>query len=102
MSTNEELLRIVNLTNELNQNVAKQQAETNAKNMREIVETQIENTRKILEIFIKELATANSQLSQNEGQKILLKNLEKPNKFATPSPLVSIDRFVKNYRDYIY
>ena len=96
MSTNEELQQIFNLTNELNQNVAKQQAETNAKNMREIVETQIENTRQILETFIKELATANSQLSQNEGQKILL------NKFATPSPLVSIDRFVKNYRDYIY
>ena len=101
MSTNEELLRIVNLTNDLNQKVAKQQAETNSKNMREIVETQIENTQQILEAFIKELAIANNQLSNNEGKKILLKNLEKPKKFSIPSPLVSIDRFVKDYSDYI-
>ena len=101
MATNEELLRIVNLTNELNNQASKEQTELNAKNMREIVETQIENTRQILETFIKELAAANSQLYKNEGKKILLKTLEKPNKFFTPSPLVSIDRFVKNYNDYI-
>ena len=101
MATNEELLRIVNLTNELNNQAAKEQTELNAKNMREIVETQIEKTRQILETFIKELATANSQQSQNEGKKILLKTLEKPKKFSIPSPLVSIDRFVKDYRDYI-
>ena len=101
MATTEELQQIFNLANELNQNVAKQQTEINAKNMREIVETQIENTRQILETFIKELATVNSQLSQNEGKKILLKNLEKPKKFFIPSPLASIDRFVKDYRDYI-
>ena len=101
MATNEELLRIVNLTNELNNQAAKEQTELNAKNMREIVETQIEKTRQILETFIKELATANSQQSQNEGKKILLKNLEKPKKFSIPSPLVSIDRFVKDYCDYV-
>ena len=96
-----QLQEIFNLANELNQNVAMQQTEINAKNMREIVETQIKNTRQILETFIKELATANSQLSQNEGKKILLKNLEKPKKFFIPSPLVSIDRFVKDYCDYV-
>ena len=101
MATTVELQEIFNLAKELNQNVAKQQTEINAENMREIVETQIENTRQILETFIKELVTANSQLSKNEGKKILLKNLEKPKKFSIPSPLVSIDRFVKDYRDYI-
>ena len=101
MATTAQLQEIFNLANELNQNVARQQSEINAKNTREIVETQIENTRQILETFIKELTTANTQLSKNEGKKILLKTLEKPNKFSIPSPLVSIDRFVKDYRDYI-
>ena len=96
-----ELKQIANLVNELNQKTAAQQTEINAKNMREIVKTQIENTRQILETLIKELAAANGQLSQNEGKKILLKNLEKPKKFFIPSPLVSIDRFVKDYCDYV-
>ena len=101
MATTEELHQLTNLVNELSRKTAMQQNETNAKNMREIVETQIENTRQILEALIKELATANNQLSKNEGKKILLKNLEKPKRFSIPSPIVSIDRFVKDYRDYI-
>ena len=101
MATTEELHQLANLVNELSRKTAMQQNEINAQNMREIVETQIEKTRQILETLIKELAAANSQLSQNEGKKILLKNLEKPKKFFIPSPLVSIDRFVKDYCDYV-
>ena len=101
MFTTEELQQLTNLVNGLRQETVTRQNEVNAKNMREIVETQIENTQQILEALTKELAAANNQLSKNEGKKILLKTLEKPNKFAIPSPLVSIDRFVKDYRDYI-
>ena len=63
MATTEDVYQIFNLTNELNQNVAKQQAEANAKNMRETVEKQTEATQQILEALTKQLekATKNSK-----------------------------------------
>ena len=101
MATNEELQQIVNLTSELNQNVAKEQAETNAKNMREIVEKQTEATQQILDNLIQQLEEATQLATQNERKKILTKNLIRPEKFSEPTRYISINHFVKTYCDYV-
>ena len=99
--TSEELQQIVNLTNQLNQNFAKQQAETNAKNMREIVEKQTEATGQILEALIQQLEESSKLATQNERKEILTKNLIGPEKFSKPTRYISINRFVKIYCDYV-
>ena len=101
MATTEVLQQIFNLTNELNQNVAKQQAEINAKNMREIVEKQTEATRTILDNLIQQLEKATQLATQNERKKILTKNLIQPDKFSEPTRYISINRFVKTYCDFV-
>ena len=101
MATTEELQQIFNLTKELNQNVAKQQAETNAKNMREIVEKQTEVTRQILDALIKQLEETTEQATQNDQKKILMKNLNRPEKFSEPTRYISINRLVKTYCEYV-
>ena len=101
MATTGQLQHIFNLTNELNQNVAKQQAETNAKNMREIVDIQTEATREILHNLIQQLEKATQLATQNEKKKILTKNLIGPDKFSEPTRYISINRFVKTYCDFV-
>ena len=101
MTTTEQLEHIVNLTNELNQNVAKEQAETKAKNMREIAEKQTEATQQILDALIQQLEKATERASQNERKKILTKNLIQPNRFSEPTRYISINRFVKTYCNYV-
>ena len=101
MATNEGIQQIINLTNEMNQNVAKQQAETNAKNMREIVDKQTKATKEILDNLIKQLEKATERATQNERKKILTKNLIRPEQFSEPTRYISIDRFVKIYCDYV-
>ena len=101
MATTEELHQIFNLTNELNQNVAKQQASANTKNMREIVEKQTEATREILDNLIQHLEKATELATQNERKKILTKNLVRPDKFSEPTRYISINRFVKTYCDFV-
>ena len=101
MATTEQLQQIFNLTYELNQNVAKQQAEANAKNMREIVEKQTEATQQILDALIEQLEVTNKLATQNERKKILTKNLIRPEKFSEPTRYISINRFVKTYCDFI-
>ena len=101
MATKEQLQQIFNLTNELNQNVARQQAEATAKNMREIVEKQTEATKEILDNLIQELEKATERATQNERKKILTKNLIRPEKFSEPTRYISINRFVKTYCDFI-
>ena len=101
MATAKELQQILNLTNELNQNTAKQQAKVNAKNMREIVEKQTKATREILDALIKQLEKATELATQNERKKILTKNLIRPEKFSEPTRYISINRFVKIYCDYV-
>ena len=101
--TTEELQQISNLANELNQNTLKQQTETNAKNMREkkIVEKQSEATREILDNLIKQLEKATELATQNEQKKILMKNLNRPDRFSEPTRYISINRFVKTYCDFV-
>ena len=101
MATADELQQIINFTNKLNQNVAKQQAETNAKNLREIVEKQTEATREILDNLIQQLEKATELATQNERKKILTKNLIRPDKFSEPTRYISINRFVKTYCDFV-
>ena len=101
MATTEHLQQIVNLTNELNQNAARQQTEKNAKNMREIVEKQTEATKEILDNLIQQLEKATQLATQNERKKILTKNLIGPDKFSEPTRYISINRFVKTYCDFI-
>ena len=101
MATTEQLQQNFNLMNELNQNVAKQQAETNAKNMREIVEKQTEATQQILDNLIQQLEKATQLATQNERKKILTKNLIRPDKFSEPTRYISINRFVKIYCDFV-
>ena len=101
MATTEQLQQISNLTNELNQNVARQQAEANAKNMREIVKKQTEATREILDNLIRQLEKATQLTTQNERKKILMKDLIRPEKFSEPTRYISINRFVKTYCDYV-
>ena len=101
MATTEELQQIFNLTNELNQNVAKQQAEANVKNTREIVEKQTEATKEILDNLIEQLEKATQLANQNERKKILTKNLIRPEKFSEPTRYTSINRFVKTYCDFV-
>ena len=97
----EKLQQIVNLTNELNQNVAKQQAKTNANHMREIVEKQTEATQQILDTLLKQLEEISKRSEQNERKKILTKNLIRPYKFSEPTRYISINRFVKTYVDFV-
>ena len=101
MATNEELQQIVNLTSELNQNVAKQQAEANAKNIREIVEKQTEATKQILDTLLKQLEEISKRSEQNGRKKILTQNLIQPEKFSEPTRYISVNRFVKTYCDYV-
>ena len=101
MATTEEVHQIFNLTNELNQNVAKQQAEANVKNMREIVEKQTEATQQILDNLIQQLEKATERATQNDRMKILTKNLIRPEKFSEPMRYISINRFVKSYCDFV-
>ena len=101
MATTEEVHQIFNLTNELNQNVAKQQASANAKNMREIVEKQTEATKEILDNLIQQLEKATELATQNERKKILTKNLIRPETFSEPTRCISINRFVKTYCDFV-
>ena len=101
MTTIEELQQIVNLASELNQNVAKHQTETNAKNMREIVEKQTEVTQQILDTLLKQLEEISERSEQNERKKILTKNLIRPDKFSEPTRYISINRFVKTYCDFV-
>ena len=101
MATAEEVQQIINLTNELNQNVAKEQTENNAKNMREIVEKQTEATKEILDNLIEQLEKATQLANQNERKKILTKDLIRPDKFSEPTRYISINRFIKTYCDYI-
>ena len=101
MATTEQLQQILNLSNELNQNVAKQHAEANAKNMREIVDKQTEATREILDNLIQQLEKATQLATQNERKKILTKNLIRPEKFSEPTRYISINRFVKTYCDFV-
>ena len=101
MATTEVLQQIVNLTTELNQNVTKEQAETNAKNMREIVKKQTEATQQILDTLLKQLEEISERSKQNERKKILTKNLIRPDKFSEPTRYISINRFVKTYCDFI-
>ena len=97
----EELQQIVNLTNELNQNVTKEQAETNATNLREIAEKQTEATQQILDTLLKQLEEISERSTQNERKKILTKNLIRPDKFSEPTRYISINRFVKTYGDFV-
>ena len=101
MATSATLQQIFNLTNKLNQNVAKQQAETNANNMREIVEKQTEATKEILDNLIQQLEKATQLATQNERKKILTKNMIQPDKFSEPTRYISINRFVKTYCDFV-
>ena len=101
MATTDQLQQIFNLTNELNQNVAKEQTELNAKSMREIVEKQTEATREILDNLIQQLEKATELATQNERKKILTKNLIRPEKFSEPTRYISINRFVKTYCDFV-
>ena len=101
MATTEQLQQIVNQVNELNQNVAKQQAKINAENMREIVEKQTEATQQILDALIEQLEATNKLAAKNERKKILTINLIRPNKFSEPTRYISINRFVKTYCDFV-
>ena len=101
MATTEVLQQMFNLTNELNQNVSKEQAETNTKNMREIVEKQTEATREILDNLIQQLEQTTQLATQNERKKILTENLIRPEKFSEPTRYISIDRFIKTYCDFV-
>ena len=101
MATIEEMQKIVNLTNAMNQNVAKEQAENNAKNLRDIVEKQTEATKEILDNLIEQLEKATQMATQNDRKKILMKNLIQPEKFSEPTRYISINRFVKMYCDFV-
>ena len=101
MATTKQLQQIFNLTNELNQNVAKEQAEANTKNMREIVEKQTEATREILDNLVRQLEKATQLTTQNERKKILMKDLIRPEKFSEPTRYISINRFIKTYCDFV-
>ena len=101
MATTEGLQQIFNRTNELNQNVVKEQAETNVKNMREIDEKQTEATREILDTLIEQLEATNKLATLNERKNILTKNLIRPEKFSEPTQYISINRFVKTYCNFV-
>ena len=101
MATTEQLQQIFNLTCELNQNVAKEQTELNAKSMRKMFEKQTEATREILENLIQQLEKATQMATQNDRKKILMKNLIQPDKFSEPTRYISINRFVKTYCDFV-
>ena len=85
----------------MNQNATRQQNELNAKNMREIVEKQTEATREILDALIRQLEETTKHATQNERNKILMKNLIRPEKFSGPTRYISINRFVKTYCDFV-
>ena len=97
----EQLQQIFNLVNEINQNVAQQQAETNVKNMREIVEKQTEATKQILDTLLKQIEKISKRSEQNGRKKILTQNLIQPEKFSEPTRYISINRFVKTYCDFV-
>ena len=101
MATTEQLQQIINLTNELNQNFAKEQTGLDANNMREIVEKQTEETQQILDTLLKQLEEISKQSAQNERKKILTKNLIRPEQFSEPTRYISINCFVKTYCDFV-
>ena len=101
MMATEKLQQILNITNELNNEAVKQQTETNAKNMREIVEKQTEVTREILDALTKQLESVSKLATQNDRKKILMENLDRPERFSEPTRYISINRFVKAYCDFV-
>ena len=101
MATVQELETIINQANQQSQQAAAQQATINAENMRLIVKTQTETTKEIMDALVQEMKAASALTDKNDKRKLLTRNLTKPKKFSILTRLISIERFVKQYREFV-
>ena len=78
-----------------------EQALTNADTTRTLVDKQTEGTKQIIDALIQHMKSATDTSTNNDRKKALTRKLIKPKRFSIPTILISIDRFMKQYPEFI-